>query len=221
MAGEVASRVSMVTKGFGHISTTIDPNWSGATLIALSNPSSQFLKVYLNDSKSPNQLATVTFHYLNSSCSKTDSDKNYLGMRLDLLEKVCFLNRTGFRATLRRIIHPYRKAFTNYFFHACETKYKDINEENWEKFVEEFSSMNAAAESNSPKCSRRAKKVAKDFVITENFVIRGFHFLIKHKISVSIFAVIGLILLEWTGVIPETIWQRVMSYLAMIVALVG
>lgn len=32
IAGYISSRVSKVVEGFGHISTTIDPNWTGALL---------------------------------------------------------------------------------------------------------------------------------------------------------------------------------------------
>jgi len=35
IVGYVVSRVSKVSEGFGHVSTSIDPNWKGALLIAL------------------------------------------------------------------------------------------------------------------------------------------------------------------------------------------
>ena len=84
IAGYVSSRVSKVVEGFGHISTTIDPNWSGAALIAVSNPSTQMLKIYVGRNVAqkgiPNQLATVTFHYLHNSCKKKDKEQKQEGM---------------------------------------------------------------------------------------------------------------------------------------------
>ncbi|ABR47093.1 hypothetical protein Amet_0868 [Alkaliphilus metalliredigens QYMF] len=44
IAGTFHSKVGIVTQGFGHISTTLDPNWQGPLLISLNNPTSQKLK---------------------------------------------------------------------------------------------------------------------------------------------------------------------------------
>ena len=49
ISGNVFSRVSTVSAGLGHISTTIDPLWKGALLIAISNPSSERIKLVIQD----------------------------------------------------------------------------------------------------------------------------------------------------------------------------
>lgn len=47
IAGTFHSRVSIVSKGFGHISTTLDPKWQGPLLISLNNPTKRRLKLML------------------------------------------------------------------------------------------------------------------------------------------------------------------------------
>lgn len=204
IAGDVASRVSMVVRGFGHISTTIDPFWRGAALIGLSNPTNQLLKVYLNDTDGPNQLATVSFYYLNSPCKMADMDADHLGMRLDLLKKVNYSCRTGVRSFFRKIIHRRRKAFTDYFFSACETKYKKLDLQNWDKFLDEFSRLKYPKEDKQGrKKPKKSQKTAVDFVITENVIIRIYHFFERHRIVAMLLIIIFVIVLERFDLIPD------------------
>lgn len=44
IAGTFHSKVGIVTQGFGHISTTLDPCWQGPLLISLNNPTNKKLK---------------------------------------------------------------------------------------------------------------------------------------------------------------------------------
>ncbi|WP_302619491.1 dCTP deaminase domain-containing protein [uncultured Oscillibacter sp.] len=214
IAGDVASRVSMVVKGFGHISTTIDPFWHGAALIGLSNPTNQVLKVYLNEPNKPNQLATVSFYYLNSPCSPVDVDSGHVGMRLDLLKKVNYQQRTGLRNFLRQIIHWRRKAFTDYFFFACETKYKNLNLQNWNEFLDEFSRLKYPEKNkNEKKYTKKSQKVAADFIITENIIIRIYHFLSKHKVLSTLLIVALVIMLERLGLIPVSVKEFLLEVL--------
>ena len=80
IAGRVVSRVSKVVEGFGRSSTSIDPGWSGAALIALSNPSNKPIKVRVGTSLHnvvpENPLATVIFNYLASPADLYKSNKN-------------------------------------------------------------------------------------------------------------------------------------------------
>jgi deoxycytidine triphosphate deaminase len=46
VAGLLHSKVDMVTKGFSHISTTLDPNWQGPLLITMQNCSSKTLALW-------------------------------------------------------------------------------------------------------------------------------------------------------------------------------
>lgn len=71
ICGNVFSRVSTVSSGLGHISTTIDPLWRGALLIAISNPSSEPIKLMIQDETAESvPLATVVFQYLNTPVKK-------------------------------------------------------------------------------------------------------------------------------------------------------
>lgn len=91
MCGNVYSRVSTVSSGLGHISTTIDPLWKGALLIAISNPSSEPIKLILQDERAESvPLATVTFQYLNTPVDPTKSYSTHLPARVDILEKYLF-----------------------------------------------------------------------------------------------------------------------------------
>lgn len=87
ICGSVNSRVSTVSAGLGHISTTIDPGWNGALLIAVSNPSSvrkrlDIQKEYTLDCP----LATITFHYLATPAELCDSNPKPPA-RVDILKR--------------------------------------------------------------------------------------------------------------------------------------
>lgn len=88
ICGNVYSRVSNVSAGLGHISTTIDPGWRGALLIAVSNPSSEWKRLTLYDESGRDvPLATVTFSYLHSPATLTNADKTHLPARVDIMER--------------------------------------------------------------------------------------------------------------------------------------
>ncbi len=117
ISGNVYSRVSTVSSGLGHISTTIDPLWKGALLIAISNPSSEPIKLMLRDETAESiPLATVTLQYLHTPVDPEKTISTHLPARVDLLEKYLYdvaesKNRWTF---LRKAIYR--------FFHA-----KDYN----------------------------------------------------------------------------------------------
>ncbi len=91
ICGNVFSRVTTVSAGLGHISTTIDSLWKGALLIAISNPSSKPIKLLLQDSEaSCIPLATVTLQYLNMPVKRNTVHTTYLPARVDILEKYLY-----------------------------------------------------------------------------------------------------------------------------------
>ncbi|MGI8386577.1 dCTP deaminase [Robertmurraya sp. P23] len=47
VAGTFHSKVGVVSKGFGHISTTLDPLWQGPLLISMNNPTNRRIKLLL------------------------------------------------------------------------------------------------------------------------------------------------------------------------------
>lgn len=91
ICGNVFSRVSTVSSGLGHISTTIDPLWKGALLIAISNPSSEPIKLMIEDADASSvPLATVTLQYLNTPVERNHVQTTHLPARVDILEKYLY-----------------------------------------------------------------------------------------------------------------------------------
>ncbi len=215
IAGYVSSRVSKVVEGFGHISTTIDPNWSGAALIAVSNPSTQMLKIYVGRNVAqkgiPNQLATVTFHYLHNSCKKKDKEQKQEGMRLDLLRNINYTEKKGVRSFFRNLFLRRRREFTDYFFAASKELEQGFTEERWTLFLKDFSNLTAPPRSEDAIVSQKAQKLARDFIITENVFIRMFHWQEKHT-TVRFLLIITVLVVLWrTGILSEEMVTKVME----------
>lgn len=47
IGGTFHSKVSLVTKGLGHVSTTLDPGWQGQLLVPMNNPNKEKVKVVI------------------------------------------------------------------------------------------------------------------------------------------------------------------------------
>ena len=78
LMGTIHSRVAIVSEGFGHISTTVDPMWEGPMLIAINNPSKKTKTLKLNQT-----IATLVFHSLSERTTKRHDNPPF---RLDILE---------------------------------------------------------------------------------------------------------------------------------------
>ncbi len=190
MSGYVTSRVSNVVNGFGHICTTIDPNWKGALLIGLSNPTNRTIQIevgtsnrFYNDEENmklifyKKPLATLTFHYLSQSVNI--KQETYSSMRTDLLKCMCYKERTGFKKIINVILHPSQKKFTDYFFEYLKFHENLMKTpDGWNCFLKEFSvfNMETKSKNNSSFC-----KCASDFIIKENIFNRVKHFVDNHK----------------------------------------
>lgn len=68
IGGTYHPRVSLVSKGLGHISTTLDPGWAGLSLIAVNNPTNKAVSIIVGQS-----LVSIMLYYL-----KTPSSLNTL-----------------------------------------------------------------------------------------------------------------------------------------------
>ena len=80
--GTFHSKVKIVSNGFGHISTTLDPDWKGPLLIALNNPSSRRIKLVISSNGKPVPFVTLMFYYFPHSAEKKhDNPAN----RIDIL----------------------------------------------------------------------------------------------------------------------------------------
>ena len=72
ICGFIHGRVSLVSKGIGHLGTTINPNWCGVLCISLQNNSDQNIQIRVADeteSTLGDIIAYVTFHRLSSRSS--------------------------------------------------------------------------------------------------------------------------------------------------------
>jgi len=89
LAGTFHSKVSYVSQGLGHISTTLDPGWKGQLLIAINNPYSDDIKVVIGEKKDTgikySTFITLCLYKLDYPASD-GSDNNDL--RTDVLQKV-------------------------------------------------------------------------------------------------------------------------------------
>lgn len=82
--GTFHSKVKVVSEGFGHISTTFDPNWKGPLLIAVSNPSSSKKKFLIARHQKNMTFVTLVFHYL---CTPTTRQHDNPEFRMDILDE--------------------------------------------------------------------------------------------------------------------------------------
>ena len=80
IAGTFHSKVSRVSQGLGHFSTTLDPDWKGQLILSINNPTSTGIKVFLGEH---GNMVTTVFYRLISPV-KGNSHDNDQG-RADLL----------------------------------------------------------------------------------------------------------------------------------------
>jgi deoxycytidine triphosphate deaminase len=97
IAGTVHSCVGNVARGFSHISTTLDPGWSGAFLIAVTNMTSQRLAL-----KTGAKLATVVFMKVNSPA---DRDHGYEGGHPQIIASLEARSAADSRRLMAAYIH--------------------------------------------------------------------------------------------------------------------
>lgn len=217
IAGSVVSRVSSVSEGFGHVSTSIDPNWKGALLIALGNPTNKPIKIYVggssDESESNNPLATISFYYLETPCR--DVDNSYSGMRLDLLEKQEYSQRHGVKAWFTKLFHPRRRLFTDFFFRYCNEVIKPSK--NWDDVVKELQGHTPKpvceyCKSYVDATKKKEKLHLADFIERENAYLKLVHWLQKNWTTIcKIIAVIFAILVVF-GILPESMQLAIKKF---------
>lgn len=82
IAGTFHSKVSCVSEGLGHISTTLDPTWKGQLLLSVNNPTSR--SIVFNLEKSGGNIVTMLLHKLDSEVTGSNIHDNNKG-RCELL----------------------------------------------------------------------------------------------------------------------------------------
>lgn len=94
--GNIVSRVSNVSQGLGHVSTTVDPGWSGMLLVSMHNASNRRIKFQLASKvggKLKKQgIATMLFYreYVEPGKARSNDLKiclEYPAMRTDILNQ--------------------------------------------------------------------------------------------------------------------------------------
>ena len=230
MAGYVTSRVSNVFSGFGHISTTIDPGWKGAPLIALSNPTNKPLKIYVGTASmetldgseykfdESKALATLTFHYLNTPYSEVadggiikPEPMQYRNMRVDLLltkKYPAFLYSHNLMTAIRYICHPKRRAFTDYFFEYIKAHEPELStEDGWRDFLKEFGSAERKTKLSSKEDVKRTNPIQerKERKHVRSFVVEEnwknrLKFFLARHRISSIIVALFIVLLLQTGI---------------------
>lgn len=218
VAGYISSRVKNVVNGFGHVSTTIDPLWDGAVLIALSNPSDKPIRIDVGDNQSA--LATVSFHYVHSASNITICE--YKNMRFDLLKEKSYTNQRGFRNFVFKITHKRRREFTDLFFEYVDGINKDghISEARWGDFLKEFSLCGCHEGTLLPQVqSMHARK----YFIIDNWWQRMVRWIIVHAtlIGKSCIGILFIIvLLNQLGIMPGFV-STILQALGATVELIG
>lgn len=82
LAGTFHSKVSRVSEGLGHNSTTLDATWKGQLLISVNNPTSKGIKFYLD--KDGRSILTLLLHKLDTPVTGDNIHDNNKG-RCELL----------------------------------------------------------------------------------------------------------------------------------------
>lgn len=90
IGGTFHSKVSMVTKGLGHVSTTLDPGWYGQLLVPLNNPTKEPIKVVIavdgRNGKEFQTFMTMVLFRSQEAALRTRSDNK--AARIELLEEI-------------------------------------------------------------------------------------------------------------------------------------
>lgn len=82
LSGTFHSKVSCVSQGLGHISTTLDPTWKGQLLLSLNNPTSQ--EVVFDLDKDGGNIVTLLLYKLDTTVTGENIHDNNKG-RCELL----------------------------------------------------------------------------------------------------------------------------------------
>lgn len=90
IGGTFHSKVSLVTRGLGHVSTTLDPGWHGQLLVPLNNPTKEKIKVVIaKDGENGKEFETfITMVLFRSQEASLNEKSNNRSARVELLEEI-------------------------------------------------------------------------------------------------------------------------------------
>lgn len=90
IGGTFHSKVSMVTKGLGHVSTTLDPGWYGQLLVPINNPTKEKIKIVIardtdTGIKYETFMTMILFRAQEAALNVNSDNKS---ARIELLEQI-------------------------------------------------------------------------------------------------------------------------------------
>lgn len=90
IGGTFHSKVSMVTKGLGHVSTTLDPGWYGQLLVPINNPTKEKIKIVIaKDTESGMVYQTfITMILFRAQEAALNLNNDNKSARIELLEQI-------------------------------------------------------------------------------------------------------------------------------------
>lgn len=90
IGGTFHSKVSLVTKGLGHVSTTLDPGWCGQLLVPLNNPMKKEIKIVIardvNNKRVYETFITMLLFWTKEAALGEKMDNK--ASRIELLEEI-------------------------------------------------------------------------------------------------------------------------------------
>ncbi len=98
LTGAFFSKVKVVSEGFGHISTTLDPSWEGQLLISLNNPTKKKKKFSIEKRVYGKTIynSFVTVEFMGLDC-RTDRKADNPPGRIDILRSTLEKNISTFK----------------------------------------------------------------------------------------------------------------------------
>lgn len=90
IGGTFHSKVSLVTKGLGHVSTTLDPGWQGQLLVPMNNPTKEKIKVVIakdrNGAMEYETFITMVLYWAAEASLNEKMDNR--SARIEILEEI-------------------------------------------------------------------------------------------------------------------------------------
>lgn len=114
LTGAFYSKVKVVSVGFGHVSTTLDPGWDGKLLISLNNPTNKKIKFSIEKNVYGkivyNSFVTLEFSYLTSrTLNHSDNPPGRLDILNEAVEKNISLLKKNKIQVLKSLVEQLKK----------------------------------------------------------------------------------------------------------------
>ena len=166
IGGTFHSKVSLVTKGLGHVSTTLDPGWQGQLLVPLNNPTNRKVRVFLienvynEDTKHweliNNTFLTLVFYMAYEGASKKSNNRP---ARIELLEEIIKTKKTNKRR--QKLLEQVNRISVAYGSENVIDLSNIISRrKNYDKYIQQQKKLNTDLESNYPLVKKAAMNLA-------------------------------------------------------------